>query len=931
MLKQELLAPAALDGQPDDDVAAARALARRAAACLRDAAAALGPGQLDRAALDDVATDDLKQYLALAPSEAGGAGGGDGGGSGGGTLAALRGRPARRLACIAAALGAVAASGPLGFAGVCGAVLDPWLDAVLGGSGDSGGGGDSDAPLPQLDFASATLGGGLAVLHAVLAALAAAPSAAARRGDLGAAHPLQARLPRVLRVLDAVQQQAPADGSLEARQARVWALRAWLQLLLLEARGGSGGDGGGGAALPQERIEAGLAGLAAAALEGDDDGSGGDSVELWLDWDEEASAASEAAAAITALSASGSSGGEGAAAAIEEPRLAAAVRTTAERALLPALRSPAAAPRALAALQLLAGGEHGGAWRLIGWLQPIIVELLAAHGGGGGGGGGGSGGSGDSSGGALLGACLRCMHEHAVAQLPLDLSEQQAAEAAGMVDALLAALEQAGGRDSGGDGGGGHSGGARRPLQLALLLVSRLAARCSAAAQGPLLLGAAEWATEAAAEVAAGQKLSRQADLKAAAAAALLIGLRPELLTGGSVADIAAALARVALAPGARAAAAPAAVALGALANKWRPEGDDAGAAAAEMAVALSRDVLVPAAAAAAAGGAGEPQQQQQSDAVAAALAPVAWMARGLAMARSDAWQQLAALTLDLVGGSGSGSSSSSGGDASSNRPSAASVTAAAAVAAAGVFETLVADAPPGGRDLSWCLDQRGARARGRPLWQQKAFVLALGDLSRRTSAAAAAVAAAAAEEAGGGGGGGISAGGNAAKQALHALSLCTAGLLSSAPRAVYRSAASDVAAQLVACASRVAAAEAPGATDAGGEATALDADRRLQACLLVISDLLTDAALLPLMEAHADALLPLLLALARHRGARGAAAAAARETALECLVAAMQLPYRLLHPHRRAALKTIAAALDDDKRAVRWAAVRARRVWSAS
>lgn len=124
MLKHELLAPATLEGCPQDDIDAARAMARRAAAALRDCAAALGPGQLDRVVLDDVAVEDMQRYLRIGAAGAGGGGEGEAGVGeraggrvgGGGAAEALRGRPGRRLACIADVLGAVRIHSP-GFRG----------------------------------------------------------------------------------------------------------------------------------------------------------------------------------------------------------------------------------------------------------------------------------------------------------------------------------------------------------------------------------------------------------------------------------------------------------------------------------------------------------------------------------------------------------------------------------------------------------------------------------------------------------------------------------------------------------------------------------------------------------------------------------------------------------------------------------------------
>lgn len=73
-------------------------------------------------------------------------------------------------------------------------------------------------------------------------------------------------------------------------------------------------------------------------------------------------------------------------------------------------------------------------------------------------------------------------------------------------------------------------------------------------------------------------------------------------------------------------------------------------------------------------------------------------------------------------------------------------------------------------------------------------------------------------------------------------------------------------------------------------------------------------------------ALVPALLSLASHRGSP-----AVRETALQCLVLLLELPYTALHPHRRTVERGLAAAVDDPRRSVRLAAARARHAWSTT
>jgi hypothetical protein len=59
--------------------------------------------------------------------------------------------------------------------------------------------------------------------------------------------------------------------------------------------------------------------------------------------------------------------------------------------------------------------------------------------------------------------------------------------------------------------------------------------------------------------------------------------------------------------------------------------------------------------------------------------------------------------------------------------------------------------------------------------------------------------------------------------------------------------------------------------------------------------------------------------------------AAAVREVCLMCLTSCMSLPYHLLHPHRRQVLAAVTAALDDDRRAVRRAAVLCKGAWGSA
>ena len=70
---------------------------------------------------------------------------------------------------------------------------------------------------------------------------------------------------------------------------------------------------------------------------------------------------------------------------------------------------------------------------------------------------------------------------------------------------------------------------------------------------------------------------------------------------------------------------------------------------------------------------------------------------------------------------------------------------------------------------------------------------------------------------------------------------------------------------------------------------------------------------------------MPVLLELAAYRPLP-----AVRETALQCLLLLVELPYTALHPYRRQVARALAAAVDDGRRAVRLQAARCRQAWTA-
>jgi hypothetical protein len=175
---------------------------------------------------------------------------------------------------------------------------------------------------------------------------------------------------------------------------------------------------------------------------------------------------------------------------------------------------------------------------------------------------------------------------------------------------------------------------------------------------------------------------------------------------------------------------------------------------------------------------------------------------------------------------------------------------------------------------------------------------------------------------------------------------LALAQLIRAAPEPALRAAADGVAPRLPAVLRRLSADAASAAAPSPARVALL------RGCLDVMAAALMDPAQRPHLEPRAEDCLAALVELSRLRrrrrrqrqgereeeGEEAAQLAAAadpaaslRETALDCLVAAMEgLPYALLHAQRAGVLRAAADALDDDARAVRGAAARCRRVWAA-
>jgi hypothetical protein len=354
-----------------------------------------------------------------------------------------------------------------------------------------------------------------------------------------------------------------------------------------------------------------------------------------------------------------------------------------------------------------------------------------------------------------------------------------------------------------------------------------------------------------------------------------------------------------------------------------------------------------------------QPAAQQQQQALGAVHA-ASWLSRGLALQRHDGWQQCMQAVLQLL--------------LHDTAVTATDRHAAAAVharhqqllwAAAEYFTVLIASPAASSaavnRSLSANSSSSGNSSSGaaklglqlslhcclRPLWQQKAFILALQALADAISSHQQAAAAAAAET-------------QPQEQQQQGLGLwlAVACLLSSAPPAVAAAARETAVPLLLQCLVRLidawpvlaGSSSSNGLTAAAGSAVvgqpsgAVRLLQLLHSSLLMVADLLVTASQsTDLLEAHISTLLDVLCELARllpvgsskqvsssstpavmnmagcgltaaaaaaggggggegsskERAEVAAGAAAVREVALMCLTSVMGLPYHLLHPYR--------------------------------
>jgi hypothetical protein len=943
-LKQELLAPAAAAAAAD--VAAPsgagggrapaalerRAFAARCARSLRDCCSGPVGSHLARAALSDVCVGDLLRYVgadesAVAAAAAGGGGGG--GGTGGGEAAAIAASvptsaldrfAQQRLACVAAVVGAVAAAGPERARDALEAVGRPTVACLAAAAAAAAAAEDKeeeDAAPPS--FAPTRASAALCTLSAMLAGgkrdsddmapVAQAAAEAARallRWNSGGGNDAQS---------------SSSSSSKQQRELRTWCCSALRAALV-----------GGAPLLPAPAADQAVRALASVALlaspSAGDDGGDADAdlrpLELDLDcW----SPASESAPAARAAAYLAAAVAECAALGQTSASASAQVLAAARDSLASALDGAAAAAVAVAAAEDDAQEAQlqGGALAL-----AVLARVAAA--------------STTAAPARFAAACL----------LPLALPPSASSlppqplwppAAACLVREVLPRLASADGLGPdleqelcGRLGRALEAAAAASPslspldARAALAVVGAALSRCSADRQ-------AEAARPAVALLVAAGGVSSSAALAAgvvgcASADALRLGLgggegktssSPPSAAAGALLSALASLATTTTASSADAEATAvargaAAFALGSLANKWprllqQEAGGEAGAAQLR---ALLRERVVAALDAAVSDACLNPGDAAASARVLAAAQAVAWTKRGLAMRR----ERLPVVS--AANGDGGGNSNSDDDNAwllgllrqiddacSSAGLTTAPYLGACREAVAAIFGlALCADArAAGGAGLA--LDARSATATERPLWQQRALTAALAALEQKASAGA------------GEGEGAV---------------LALAQLIRAAPEPALRAAADGVAPRLPAVLRRLSADAASAAAPSPARVALL------RGCLDVMAAALMDPAQRPYLEPRAEDALAALVELSRLRrrrrqgereeeetAAAADPAASLRETALDCLVAAMEgLPYALLHAQRPGVLRAAADALDDDARAVRGAAVRCRRVWAA-
>jgi hypothetical protein len=576
---------------------------------------------------------------------------------------------------------------------------------------------------------------------------------------------------------------------------------------------------------------------------------------------------------------------------------------------------------------------------------------------------------------AALCTFLPILHSHCLPALPASLQAAESSAAASFCEAFLQAWQQQQqllcGQAGAMDTEAGHvtsssssnssSAGVPDAQLHSCLLLGLLAAHCSLQDQQQLVIAGCEWVSTAAAAAAAaagGESLCVGAR-PVCLAAAVLCAARPGLLTAPSVVDLVASLATLSIASSSSSSSALdgtiAGIGLASVVHKCcaftaaqrtKQQGSDPGSAAAGV---VTADTLLAAALPQLLECLQQPAAQQQQQQALGAVHAASWLSRGLALQRHDGWQQCMQAVLQLLASDSAVQVTEQHAGQQHLLWAAAEyftvlvVSPAVSSAAANSSPSVSANSSSSSTGAKLGL-QLSLHCSPRPLWQQKAFTLALQALANAISSHQQAAAAAAAEA-------------QPQEQQQQGLGqwLAVACLLSSAPPAVAAAARETAVPLLLQCLVRLvdawpvlAGSSSHGPTAAAGAAVVGQPSgpvrllQLLHSSLLMVADLLVTASQsTDLLEVRIGTLLDVLCKLARllpagsskqlisssttavmnkagnsmaalaaaaggggegsskQRAEVAAGAAAVREVALMCLTSVMGLPYHLLHPYR--------------------------------
>lgn len=472
-------------------------------------------------------------------------------------------------------------------------------------------------------------------------------------------------------------------------------------------------------------------------------------------------------------------------------------------------------------------------------------------------------------------------------------------------------------------------------VQLSISYICQLLARCEANDQKALAITACEWlvscstalpptqtptqssrvAATASASAVGAVAADSQCSVHVALGSAVLAALWPEDLQAGSVQQLLGVLTQhVTDWHLHRIASDAAAVALAAVASKWQGGAGDYDQVMEQVLGVLLWSFDDNADEHKGSNGVESTQLLEKQQRAVLALS---WLARALTMRKSSLWQGIVVWAIKYLQGHPLGGELPTETTAGSQQEDTAATPPRPGPllqAVAGLFEVLVSDTA----QVAGLSFDDSIHVTAKPLWCQRTFTMTLSMLKEACDTAAATQQ-------------GVTSNHPAAasQQATLSLWLACAHLLQGAPSNVLRSAAGTadtVANLLVQCVCHISSSMQP----IEGRAPAAFVDngstcvQLLDSCLLLLSDFLLDAQQCHLLEGSVNELIDCLLLAAPLPSS-----ASVRETALQCLVAVTDFPWHLLFPHRKAVLKVVYQAMDDDKRSVRKAAVGCRRVWS--